>query len=222
MPKVVDLTGTRVGILTVLERLWYIPEGWRMAATFYTCICDCGKVITVSSSNLVSCKTNKKLPRSCGCLQIVWLAELNAKIRTGEIKGPPIPRKPKYSERVKKEPKPRNPKHVRWQPLIVTKYYEYIKNAANRGYTFNLTEEEFKVLARKDCNYCGNPPQPKLGLLEGEPLFHGVDRVDNTIGYSVNNCVPCCGECNLAKSKLDVTEFLLKVKRIVEWQANQK
>jgi hypothetical protein len=41
------------------------------------------------------------------------------------------------------------------------------------------------------CHYC-----------EGDIGFNiGLDRKDNTVGYSYENVVPCCGICNSTKGK---------------------
>ena len=36
---------------------------------------------------------------------------------------------------------------------------------------------------------------------------NGVDRVDNTKGYSVDNSVPCCKFCNTAKHTMSEGDF---------------
>jgi hypothetical protein len=39
-------------------------------------------------------------------------------------------------------------------------------------------------------------------------VANGIDRVDNTKGYSVDNCVPCCRRCNVAKADMTPDQFL--------------
>jgi hypothetical protein len=41
----------------------------------------------------------------------------------------------------------------------------------------------------------------------GDYTYNGVDRIDNSIGYTKENCVPCCTICNWAKSNRGVDEF---------------
>lgn len=38
-----------------------------------------------------------------------------------------------------------------------------------------------------ECTYCKFPAT-------------GIDRIDNSVGHTDNNCVPCCYECNIARN----------------------
>lgn len=49
-------------------------------------------------------------------------------------------------------------------------------------------------------------------------FYTGVDRVDNGIGYTIENVVPCCGTCNHAKSAMSVDEFISWALRIARHQ----
>jgi len=44
----------------------------------------------------------------------------------------------------------------------------------------------------------------------------GLDRIDNTKGYVIDNVVPCCGHCNLMKRGMTVLEFKEHIQRIVK------
>lgn len=88
----------------------------------------------------------------------------------------------------------------------------YLRNAKDRNYIWNLSEEEFLILIKTSCYYCGAEPfnyvkrRYKTETEKGLP-FNGVDRLDNTVGYVTDNCVPCCKICNAAKSNLTLDEF---------------
>lgn len=41
-----------------------------------------------------------------------------------------------------------------------------------------------------------------------------VDRKYNSIGYTKNNCVPCCEECNRFKMSMDINDFITKIEEI--------
>ena len=84
------------------------------------------------------------------------------------------------------------------------KYSNYKSIAKRRNIEFNLTLEQFSELWNKRCHYCGTDIN---GI--------GVDRVDNTIGYNVNNIVPCCAWCNKMKLVATKEDFINHCKKIV-------
>ena len=51
---------------------------------------------------------------------------------------------------------------------------------------------------------------------------NGVDRVDNNIGYTLENSVSCCSWCNSMKNILPVNEFLNKIKKIHDYSLVKK
>lgn len=87
-----------------------------------------------------------------------------------------------------------------------------------RGYSFDLTRERFKELTKGDCFYCGSEPKQisKNTTCKGVYIYNGVDRKNNNLGYSIDNCVPACGSCNKAKGKKSVEEFLALCKLVNE------
>lgn len=94
---------------------------------------------------------------------------------------------------------PRLPQHELW---LRAREKDYRVDAARRGLEFSLTREEFRRLHQGTCVYCGVLPA------------NGVDRKDNTLGYSVTNAVPCCAQCNYGKRDQTVKEFLDWVRRV--------
>lgn len=81
---------------------------------------------------------------------------------------------------------------------------------------FNLTKEQTKILMISNCYYCGCLPS-QIENVRGtnEPfIYNGIDRKDNDIGYILNNCVTCCGECNWIKGSMSHERFILKAKQI--------
>lgn len=101
-------------------------------------------------------------------------------------------------------------------------YSVYQHNAKNRGFTFELSKENFLVLTKQDCYYCGSPPNRIHKNYNNGSIYYytynGVDRVDNTVGYQLDNCVPCCRFCNIAKGTLTPEEFIDKVIKIYLYQ----
>jgi len=100
-----------------------------------------------------------------------------------------------------------NPK---WFPGIEShiraQYVNYRGGAARRGYDYQLTMDEFREIYLSDCFYCGISPAK------------GIDRRDNSIGYLVENCVPCCKHCNLAKRDMSEKEFIAWIVRMAAHQ----
>lgn len=95
-------------------------------------------------------------------------------------------------------------------------YDRYKRQAGIRGLSFELNMEEFSILTKGDCYYCGLNPvlisKPKDA--HGEYIYNGIDRIDSDKGYSFKNCVSCCKYCNRAKSDQTLEEFNIWLNRI--------
>ncbi|MBT1509428.1 hypothetical protein KIP88_02840 [Bradyrhizobium sp. SRL28] len=77
-------------------------------------------------------------------------------------------------------------------------------NAEARGYKSTLTRDQFAAICSQNCTYCGQPPSmvSRSKRSNGDFLRSGIDRKDNSKGYTPENSVPCCKECNIVKSDL--------------------
>ena len=51
---------------------------------------------------------------------------------------------------------------------------------------------------------------------ENTLIYNGLDRKDNNIGYSLDNCIPACHTCNRMKMDLSYDEFMTKIKQTYE------
>lgn len=103
-------------------------------------------------------------------------------------------------------------------PMNVYMYY-YMSGAKQRHLEWELSKEEFENIVSKDCHYCGEDPRPLKSLaryhkVDSEIHVNGIDRIDNEVGYTLNNCVPCCTKCNIMKMKLSKSNFLNQVLKI--------
>lgn len=97
----------------------------------------------------------------------------------------------------------------------------YIRSAEKRNIYFGLSEEQFRNFTTQNCFYCGcSPSRPhhQKGTNTLPYNFNGVDRVDNELGYTFSNCVPCCGTCNLMKGTLSYEKFMSQMKTILEYR----
>lgn len=84
-------------------------------------------------------------------------------------------------------------------------YGQYIRRAATRAYDMMLTYEQFCEIINKPCYYCDHNVENEV---------NGVDRFDNTKGYTIENCVPCCEMCNIMKSAHTFEEFVAQCRII--------
>lgn len=89
-------------------------------------------------------------------------------------------------------------------------------SASERGYEFSLTNEQVIEIQQQNCHYCGSSATniSRHPDHNGEYIYNGIDRVDNSIGYIIGNVVPCCKHCNIAKRDRSVEDFLDWIKRV--------
>jgi hypothetical protein len=179
------------------NRLTILSEADRHPTTLHRrvlCLCDCGteKVFNLQSVRLA-------LSKSCGCLTVEKSQRRCVENGwTFETKS----------------------------PEEVARYHlfnNYRGRARKYGMEFSLTQEQFKNLIGKPCAYCKRPPYARVefhgnrrstALHRDRPpgksysvVYTGIDRVDSSKGYTVDNCVPCCKPCNYAKGNMSFEEF---------------
>lgn len=158
----------------------------------YLCSCECGNTTIVHS---VCMLVDKKIV-SCGCY--------------GKINSLKEPGETSYS----------------------SLYNTYYWGAKSRGYDFKLTIDDLKKIVVNNCHYCNSPPREynryrgavgkrvKQETIDRATIYvNGIDRLDNNVGYTVENSVPCCGKCNFMKLDNTVEDFIDHCKKITE---NQK
>lgn len=143
---------------------------------FWECICDCGNTKVINAHSI-----RRGLSRSCGCLHKETSRENGKKGTLALFSG---------------------------QSSFNALLSSYRKGAIKRGHAFELSEEQFKSITLSDCFYCDTPPSMEYrcrGKNKGTPyIYNGVDRVDNKEGYTINNSVPCCWNCNSSKGHVTV------------------
>ena len=95
-------------------------------------------------------------------------------------------------------------------------YSSYKSNALRKGIIFDLTYDESKRLFQGLCEYCSASPSnviysksKKLSF-----IYNGIDRRDNSKGYTTANTVTCCSQCNYAKRDQSESEFFEWVQRV--------
>jgi len=94
-----------------------------------------------------------------------------------------------------------------------TNYNSYKYRANKRILLFELTLEEFTNIRNNPCLYCGKENKEKTHQ-------NGIDRKNNTVGYTIENSVACCGGCNYMKGELNNIEFIEQCKKIANYKNN--
>lgn len=76
------------------------------------------------------------------------------------------------------------------------RFYEWNSRRNNRE--FSISFDQFvSVININVCYYCGSKDE-RLGL----------DRVDSSVGYTLQNVVACCRRCNVAKNDMSQSDFI--------------
>ncbi len=81
-------------------------------------------------------------------------------------------------------------------------YRKLLSGAKSKGIESSLTYQQFLTFTLiKNCTYCGILVEWAEYLKAGEGSKpYNLDRKDSSFGYSIDNCVVCCGRCNQVKN----------------------
>lgn len=145
----------------------------------WECKCDCGEIFT--------CRENQ-IPNRYGCINCTHRKN---RIDTTQKQAGGL-------------------KHT---GLINRLLKDYKAGAVKRGYEFSLEFGHFVKLLSGNCVYCGAEPElheyeKQYMQVTEEPYRHnGIDRVDPSKGYTIDNCVSCCSKCNYAKHEMTFQEY---------------
>lgn len=116
------------------------------------------------------------------------------------------------------------------QPLVGERaVYKRVKSDANRaGREFDLPMDWFKHAIHAPCHYCGRSDRNSISVPSKRPgewlvrdfKYNGLDRLNNDIGYVIQNCVPCCYICNRAKNSMVYQDFIEYINDMVQYRSN--
>lgn len=105
-------------------------------------------------------------------------------------------------------------------------YKHKLKHSKAHNFENTLSYQEFCDIINQPCFYCNLFPRDshcavdlismatKEILTDTKVYYNGIDRIDNSKGYTVGNCVSCCYKCNTAKmdfKKEDFYSWVIKV-----------
>jgi hypothetical protein len=72
---------------------------------------------------------------------------------------------------------------------------------------FDFTVKDFEsIYNTTKCDYCGD----HISTI-------GLDRLNNDLGYTKDNVVPCCSTCNLMRKSMSVNDFESKILQIARY-----
>lgn len=98
--------------------------------------------------------------------------------------------------------------------------HSYVLGASRRNRPWNLSFEQFGKLIKQNCFYCGRPPftvRKRQKSRKPQIIYNGIDQFDHTVGYTIENCVTSCMDCNRAKGSMSFQDFKEHIKRIYKW-----
>ena len=106
-----------------------------------------------------------------------------------------------------------NAEHAaRWARVNVNPRLDAIKRSAEqRNIEWHLTDEEAKSMLLRPCVYCKH--------IDLQVRVNGIDRMDSNKNYTIENCRPCCKNCNYMKGTFDPRTFIEWARRIAQCDA---
>jgi hypothetical protein len=171
--------GIKICFVTVIERDPIHIKKYKVR-------CDCGNIKTVFQPALLHALKRSKT-YSCGCKRLT--EELRRQLGTSRYGKRETELSKKYPEGYGK---------VKGS-YAATLLRGIKKNATKRNISWNIPDLEAFELCTKPCHYCG--------LKRYLPERNGLDRIDNSKGYSLDNVVTCCKWCNSGKQQRTEEEF---------------
>lgn len=98
------------------------------------------------------------------------------------------------------------------QASVATRFTGLKASARARGIPVTLTLSQYQQLVVSNaCSYCGSE-LPAHG--------HGIDRIDSSVGYSLENATACCIKCNVGKASMTTPEFLNWIEAVYNYSKN--
>lgn len=89
------------------------------------------------------------------------------------------------------------------------RYTRLLHNAKYRDKIVEISFEQYKKIVSTPCVYCGESEKNR-----------GIDRVNSSGGYTVENANSCCEMCNRAKWMFNIKDFLKHIDKIYNYQHN--
>lgn len=189
------LIGKKFGKLIVIS-LSHIKIYRGRKKHYWNCICECGNLQILLGHSLMYHHA-----QSCGCIRKA------AAIQLGKNSLSKDPRK--------------------------TSALQIYSNNYKDG---DITFEKFIELSQQNCFYCNatsnnsnfyNKYSRKTSTVlenieSGNFYYNGLDRVDNSKPHNLDNVVPCCKHCNMAKRTRSYDDFIAWIKQAAKHLAQKE
>ena len=104
------------------------------------------------------------------------------------------------------------------------RYQSYIQSAKKRKLSWSINYNKFLEITTQHCYYCDAEPEMRPSHAKRWDFkfpMSGIDRMDSSRGYEIDNVVPCCSYCNQAKWDHDVKDFLLWIEKVYSHQVQE-
>lgn len=112
-------------------------------------------------------------------------------------------------------PDPRGTKEERQDKKLARAVDQVRRRAHERGHEWCLSTGQVLDLFSRSCFYCKAAPRV-YSHSHGGSVRNGIDRLDNSRGYVLDNCVPCCTHCNTMKHAYSYDEFVSRILAIYD------
>lgn len=80
----------------------------------------------------------------------------------------------------------------------------------------DITFEQFIELSQQPCFYCGAEKCNDRNYQNNSWSYNGLDRLTSTKPHNLDNCVPCCWECNERKSNTEFSDFMNWISKVYQ------
>lgn len=220
-----DLVGRKFDRITVIARMPYVkPPGFHKRTMGenpykYRVRCDCGFKFILPKSYLVEDK-----PLVCGPDCVGPDLYQNFGVPKNLKKFKPKGRKSKkHKEEVSIDFNPFESKKVSARDKAISKVLGMYRNGAkNRELEWALSREQFEKLITSPCHYSGFLPSKEIETKGGSFFWTGIDRMDSSKGYTIDNVVSCHEFANYAKRNRSYEAFIKWLDQLVEYRNSLK
>lgn len=107
------------------------------------------------------------------------------------------------------------------QIALLNKFRASAYDAKTRGYEWELSLEQFEKIVSSNCQSCGIAPSQLHRIKEYSFRYTGIDRKDNSKGYTLDNVRPFCHTCNMAKYRSSDAEFEFWIERLIAFRTRK-